>query len=402
MLKKVISAVVSVALVLVISVSSQRESEAKSEAKPEAKVETRGEIHIPVIAPLSGPLASSAGRAAQEGANLAVKLINDKGGVQGKKLVLDWLDDRGEASEAAVLAQKVADDKNYGVVVAHFSSDACFAAMPTYEKAGMAMVTPWASHAELTKRSSISFRMSASTAIYGHLNGDVIANTLKAKKVAIILANAEYHRDHTKYLKERLAAKGVQVVREETYMIGDSDFKPQLTNIVNVKPDVIAIVGYPKETALIINQARDMKYNGPLTIAPAAATQEVVNLSAKNMTDTYMGAGGGTYTEVLKGKSTANKTVVDYINAYRAEYKKEPPASGGWETQAYDVIRVIAKAMQKVGNDRKGILSELKTTRDFGGVNGRLFGEDRAQVPELGISKFDTASKQWVVIETAK
>jgi branched-chain amino acid transport system substrate-binding protein len=398
MLKKVISSVVLVAWVLVISVYSTRDSEAASEAKPAAV----SEIHIPVIAPLSGPAASSAGRAGQEGANLAVKLINDKGGVQGKKVVLDWLDDRAEASEAAVLSQKVADNKNYGVVVAHFSSDACFAAMPTYEKAGMAMVTPWASHAELTTRSSISFRMSASTAIYGRLNGDVIAGTLKAKKAAIILANAEYHKDHTKYLKERLAAKGVQVVKEETYMIGDSDFRPQLTNIVNARPDVIAIVGYPKETSLIINQARDMKYKGPMTIAPAAATQEVINLSGKNMTDTYMGAGGGTYTEVLKGKSTSNKTVAEFINAYRSEYKKEPPASGGWESQAYDVIRVIAMVVQKAGNDRKGILEGLKATRNFEGVNGRLFGDDRAQIPELGISKFDTASKQWAVIETIK
>jgi len=398
MIRKIISLVVLVAWVLVISIYSTWDGEAASEAK----AATAAEIHIPVIAPLSGPLASSAGREAREGANLAVKLINDKGGVQGKILILDWFDDRGEASEAAVLAQKVADDKNYGVVVAHFSSDACFAAMPTYEKAGMAMVTPWASHAELTQRSPISFRMSASTAIYGRLNGDVIAGTLKAKKAAIILANAEYHKDHTKYLKERLAAKGVQVVREETYMIGDSDFRPQLTNVVNSQPDVIAIVGYPKETALIINQARDMKYKGSLTIAPAAATPEVINLSAKNMTDTYMGAGGGTYTEVLMGKSAANKTVADYIQAFRSEYKKEPPASAGWASQAYDVIRVIAVVMQKVGNDRKGVLEGLKATKNFEAVNGRLFGADRAQIPELGISKFDTTSRQWVTIETIK
>ncbi len=398
MSKKILSAVVPVGVMLAIAIFAQQECGGKSEAWAAAA----SEIHIPVIAPLSGPMASSAGRAGQEGANLGAKLINSKGGVQGKKLVLDWFDDRGDASEAAVLAQKVADDKNYGVVVGHFSSDACFAAMPTYERAGMAMVTPWASHAELTTRSPISFRMSASTAIYGRLNGDVIANTLKAKKAALILANAEYHKDHAKYLKERLAAKGVQVVREEIYLLGDSDFKPQLTNIVNAKPDVIAIIGYPKETALIINQARDMNYKGPLTVTPAAATQEVNNLSGKNMTDTYMGAGGGTYTEVLKGKSTANKTVVDFINAYRAEYKKEPPASGGWESQAYDVIRVIAHVMQKAGNDRKGILEGLKATRNFEAVNGRLFGDDRAQVPELGISKFDTASKQWVVVETIK
>jgi ABC-type branched-subunit amino acid transport system substrate-binding protein len=139
-----------------------------------------------------------------------------------------------------------------------------------------------------------------------------------------------------------------------------------------------------------------------LTIAPAAATPEVINLSAKNMADTYMGAGGGTYNEVLKGKVTVDKTVAEFIQAFRTEYKKEPPASAGWLSQAYDVIRVIAAVMQKAGNDRKGILEGLKATRNFEAVNGRLFGDDRAQIPELGVSKFDTTSKQWVTIETIK
>jgi len=398
MLKKSLLCIVA----LVLTISALGCSQSQPAAKPADKPAAPAEIHIPVIAPLSGPNASGAGKAAQEGIGLAVKGLNDKGGVQGKKIVIDWLDDRGEASEAAVLAQKVADNKNYGVVIAHFSSDACFAALPIYEKAGLAMVTPWASHAELTTRSAVSFRMSGATSTYGRLNGDVLADTIKAKKVAILVANAEYHKDHTKYLKERLAAKNVQVVREETYMIGDSDFKPQITNIINAKPDAVAIVGYPKETALIINQLRDMKFKGPITLSPAASAQEVIDLAGKNMDPAYMGAGGDSYVKILKGQSTANPVAVAFINAYRAEYKKDPPASGGWESQSYDVMRVVASVMEKAGNDRKGIMDGLKATKGFQGVTGTLFGDDRAQVSELGISKYDPAQKQWANIQNIK
>lgn len=357
-------------------------------AKPEAK-----EIRIPVIAPLSGSLASGPGLQAQEGINLAVKLINAKGGIGGKQLIIDWLDDRGEASEATVLAQKVADDKRYPVVIAHFSSDACFAAMPIYEKAGMAMLTAWASHAELTVRSTTSFRMSPSTLFYGRLNGEVVADVLKANSVAIILANAEYHKDHTRNLKNKLADASVTVVREELYMLGDSDFRAQLTNIIQANPDVLAVVGYPRETGLIINQARDLGYRGPITIAPGGSAPEVFQIAAANMYDTYMGGGGPTFRKALAGVPVDNKAITDYVTAYRAEYKKDP--SGGWDAQSYDLVRVLSDVIGRVGTDRAKVLAELKKTTGFQGVNGTLFGTDRAMVPEYGISKANPETQKW-------
>ncbi len=367
-------------------------------AEPAAKPPEPKEIRIAIIAPLSGSLASSAGKQAQEGANLSAKLINAKGGTGGKQLVIDWLDDRGDAAEATVMAQKVADDKRYPLVLAHFSSDACFASMPIYEKGGIAMLTPWASHAELTTRSKISFRMSPSTAFYGGLNGDVIADLLKSKNVAIILANAEYHKDHTKWLKARLAEKKIPVVKEELYMIGDSNFKPQLTNIIAAKPAVLAVVGYPRETGLIINQAREMGYKGPMTIAPGGSGVELADIAGKNMTDTYMGGGGPTFRKALAGEKVSNQAAVDYIAEYRKEYKKDP--SGGWDSQAYDLVRLAAQVLAKTGTDRAKVLEELGKVKDFQSVGGTLFGPDRAQVPEFGMSKFDVQSKQWLQVPT--
>jgi branched-chain amino acid transport system substrate-binding protein len=367
-------------------------------AKPAepAKPPEPKEIRVPIIAPLSGALASSAGKQAQEGANLSAKLINAKGGIGGKQLVIDWLDDRGQASEATVLAQKVADDKRYPVVLAHFSSDACFATMPIYEKAGVAMLTPWASHVELTTRSTISFRMSQSTAFAGGLNAQIITDLLKLKSAGLILANAEYHKDHSKHLKAGLQAKQVAVLKEELYMVGDSNFKPQLTNIIAAKPAVLCVVGYPRETGLIINQAREMGFKGPITIAPGGGTTELFEIAAKNMTDTYMG-GGSTFREALAGKEVANKAAMEFITEFRKEYKRDP--AGGWDAQAYDLVRVVAQVLAKTGTDRAKTLAELKNVKDFQGVIGKLFGPDRAMVPETGMNKFDQKANQWVPVK---
>ena len=369
---------------------------AASCAGPQAS-ESEG-VRLAVIAPLSGPLASGPGRQAQEGINLAAKIINEAGGIDGQELVVDWLDDRGDASEASVLAQKVADDDRYPAVIAHFSSDSCFAAMPIYEKAGIAMLTAWASHAELTTRASISFRMSPSTLFYGRLNGELLADLLEAERVAIILANAEYHKDHTRHLKDQLAESGVSVVSEELYMIGDSDFRSQLTNIIQAAPDAIAVVGYPRETGLIINQSRDLGWEGKLTVAPAGQAPEVFEIAAANMYETYMGGGGPSFRAALAGDAVDNQAITDYIAAYRAEYDKDP--NGGWDAQSYDLVRILAQVIGEVGPDRAKILDELKGISDFQGVNGTMFGPDRAMVPEYGMSKANPETGLWEAVPT--
>lgn len=354
------------------------------------------EIRLAVIAPLSGPQAAMAGREGQEGTSLAVAVINAAGGINGSKLVLDFFDDRADASEAAALAQKVVDDPRYTAVIAHFSTDACFAAMSIYEEAGIAMLTPWASHHDLTRRSDVTFRMSASTEVYGGAHADAITEYLDKSKVALIYATTEYTIGHATEFKSRLAQKGGTVVAEETYFVGDTDFAPQITNIMASGAEVLAVVAYPQDGAFIVKQARDRGLSIPIVGSPTVSGPQVEEIAGEAM-DGMVIPSSGVMVKALSGASGVPNEVGDYRQAYFAEYNRYP--RGAWDAQAYDVVRVIAHAIGIANSAERGVVLEtLRTINDFQGVLGILFDGERAMVPHLVFQEYNYATKSWSIV----
>src|SRR5262249_33041336 len=113
------------------------------------------EVAIRVAAPLTGNLAQI-GKQFAEGAQLAADEVNQKGGINGKKVVIRVEDDKGDPKDAATVAQKFASDDRILAVLGHYSSSACFAAIPIYSKAHLATITPSASHTDLTTQPGTS------------------------------------------------------------------------------------------------------------------------------------------------------------------------------------------------------------------------------------------------------
>src|SRR5438552_3624586 len=109
------------------------------------------DLVIGVAAPMTGNLAQI-GKQFAEGAQLAADEANQKGGINGKKVVIRVEDDKGDPKDAATVAQKFASDDRILAVLGHYSSSACFAAIPIYSKAHLATITPSASHTDLTNQ----------------------------------------------------------------------------------------------------------------------------------------------------------------------------------------------------------------------------------------------------------
>jgi len=349
------------------------------------------EIRIAVIAPLSGPLAGTAGREGKEGTTLAAKMINEAGGIRGSKLVLDFYDDRGDAQESTTIAQRVADDLRYVAVIAHFSTDSCFAALPIYEEANLSMVTAWASHADLTRRFNVSFRISPSTEIYGRANADLVMEYGDGPRVATITAITEYTLDHLKQFKERLIAKGGEIIREETFYTGDTDFTPQITNIRGSNPDVLEIIGYPREIALILRQARDLGLNAQIISTCLCAGPEVEEIAGRHLDGVLMA--GGIFSLIMQGVYEGHDDVYEYYDRYKEAYGYAP--RGAWDAQAFDAVRVIAHAVDQVGTDREAVLEFLTNLRDYQGLLGTFFGENRAMVPDVIFQRYNYEKKQY-------
>ena len=83
-------------------------------------------LKIGLATPLTGASAQD-GQAIENGVKLAVKQVNDAGGIDGKKVEVVVEDDKGDSSEAATVANKLAQDDSILAIVGDFNSSCTLA-----------------------------------------------------------------------------------------------------------------------------------------------------------------------------------------------------------------------------------------------------------------------------------
>ena len=98
------------------------------------------DIKIGMSGPTSGAEAYF-GTTWMNGAELAIKEVNDAGGIDGRKVVLVRLDDQGDPKQGTLVAQRFCDDDAMLAVVAHFNSGVTIPASDVYNRCGMPQVT---------------------------------------------------------------------------------------------------------------------------------------------------------------------------------------------------------------------------------------------------------------------
>jgi branched-chain amino acid transport system substrate-binding protein len=234
------------------------------------------DIVIGVAAPMTGNLAQI-GKQFSEGAQLAADEVNAKGGIKGKKVVIRVEDDKGDPKDAATVAQKFASDDAVLAVLGHYSSSACFAAIPIYTKARLATITPSASHTDLTKQGGkYMFRMWSPISVYVPDLAQYTVKKLGKKNIGVVYVQNDWGIQTKDYFVKELEKLGARVAALEVVYDKDTDFKAQLTKVKAANPDALAILTYYTTGALVTDNPSG---------SPASLVQE-------SAPETARGAGG--------------------------------------------------------------------------------------------------------------
>lgn len=326
------------------------------------------ELVIAVAGPMTGNLAQI-GTQFKEGVELAVEEINKAGGVNGKKIRVEILDDKGDPKEAANVAQKLASDPKVLAVVGHYSSSACFAGIPIYDQAKLTMITPSASHPELTDPSIYAFKMWTSFKVYAPKLADLAIEEI-GTKIAVIYVYNDWGIGSKDAFVARAKELGGTIVAEERFMDGDKDFKAQLTKIKAAKPDVLMVYSYYTEGALVIQQAKGLGLDVPLLGSGTLYEREFLNLAGAEAEGMYI------VTEFVL--DDPKPSVKNFLAKYQAKFPGKQP--GNYQANSYDIVYMLAKAMEKGGTDRAAIRNALAATQGYQGVTGEISFDARREV----------------------
>src|SRR5918992_1569404 len=127
----------------------------------------RGEVHLAMVSPLTGPL-SFVGVDNRAGVEAAIREINARGGVRGRRIRLQIFDDNSQPSQGVIHMQRIAaDDKFVGVIGSGFSSVG-LAVASTVEREKIPYISMASSAAQVTPAKPYYYMTTATSRLFAY------------------------------------------------------------------------------------------------------------------------------------------------------------------------------------------------------------------------------------------
>ena len=328
---------------------------------------SKDEIVIGGNLELTGQVGSY-GSSINDGAKLAIAEINEAGGINGKKIRYEVIDNRSENAEAVAAMTKLITEHKAVAVIAPATSGNSTAIVELANKNKVPFVTGSGTAESVTVNedgevNDYAFRTCFIDPFQGIVAANFASGDLKAKNVAIYSdSSSDYAKGLASSFEEQIKKNGGNVIIHENYVAKDVDFKATLTRIKGKNPDFIFIPGYYEEVGLIVKQARELGLDMPLMGADGWDAPQLVDLAGKD-------ALNNTYITNHYSSGDPDTKIQDFVKAFEEEYGSAPNA---FHALGYDTVYFIADAIERAGDDVTGeaIQKALASTKDLSLVTG--------------------------------
>lgn len=304
-------------------------------------------VYFGVTGPFTGDNAEY-GRIWKQGFQLAIDEINAKGGVKGKPIELIYEDSQSDPKQTPPIAQKFVADQRILAVIGDFSSPASMAASPIYNQAGVVQLGITNSHPKFTDTGEYIFGTSRSQLDDAPQLADFGVQMLGYKRLAVFYLNTDWGKVTHDLFSQRAKQLGAEIVDTAAYLPTEKDFRSALTRARDAKPDLLVLLSYYNDGALIARQAADVNLNTPKLAIGSVYSPKFVELGGK--------AVEGVYTQSGFFPGEPRPEVQAFVKNYQARFNEEPDT---FAAQAYDGIRILAAAVEKAGFDRKAVREEM-------------------------------------------
>lgn len=326
--------------------------------------------------PLSEPGGVQGGIDMQWAIEAAVRDLNAKGGVLGKKIDVVYEDDQGTPDVGAALAKKFVEEDRVVAFAGGYHSGVALAMIPVFSKAGLpAVFAETYSDAitagdpedpkNLPPEPPTIFRIAPTSSMYDQIRVDWMKNGIKAQKVVQIYEATDYGVGANQSLKANLDAAGIQLVAAQVEL-NQPDYSSVLARLAKEHGDAdVAIFDMSTESSFTAEQnAIDVGLVDDDTLC-------YVNEVARNdkaFWATVPDGAGCVFQFAGPVPANYNDLTRSIAERYEAAFGRPPPA---WVFEGYDAVLIVVDAIKRAeSTDPKAITTALENT-SFEGAQGR-------------------------------
>jgi branched-chain amino acid transport system substrate-binding protein len=305
-------------------------------------------IKIAGLYELSGA-GASAGTMFKNGVALAVKEINEGGGILGKKIEHSISDTQTNPGVAKGLATKAIDDGVFAVFGPVFSGS-IMVSMAETRKAEVPNFTGGEAAAITKQGNPYVFRTSFTQDTAMPKVARYIAGNLKAKNVAVVYVNNDFGKGGRDAITKALEAAGAKVVADISTDSGQVDFSAPVLKAKNANADALFVYTNEEESARVLRELRKQGYNKPIVGETTLTGQKVIELAGD--------AANGALAHVGLTVDAPNPQMLKFKAKFYQETKTISDHNG---IKGYTGVYALKAAIEKAGKaDRKAVAAALK------------------------------------------
>ncbi len=338
-------------------------------AAGEAQAKVEGDtVYLGAAVSLTGKY-TTAGEHTQRGYDLAVKTINDAGGITvgGKtyRLEVIYYDDESTPARGAQLAERLINQDGVDYMLGPYSSGLTKAIAPVTEQYGVPMVEANGASLQLFNKGYRYLFAVLSTTEQYLASAVALAAELAERegrdpatlKLAGAFENDPFSQDIRAGVLADAAGLGIQVVIDDQLPPELNDMAATLAKTKALKPDILVVSGHSKGAALAVRQVEEMRVDVPMLAITHCDSADVIG---KFGTASEYTLCASQWAPTLSYRDDVFGSAADYAATFEAEYGYAPPYQAAESSAA---VIVFADAFERAGGfDKDAVRDALAAT----------------------------------------
>src|SRR6266705_4258983 len=317
-------------------------------------------VRIAGLMELSGTGATS-GTNFVNGVKLAVKEINAKGGILGRKIEYTSSDTQSQPQTAKALAQKAVDDGVY-VVMGPVFSGSILVSMVETRRAEIPNFTGGEGAAITQQGNRYILRTSFTQATAMPKVARYIKDSVKAKTVAIVWVNNDFGKGGRDTIVKALDAQGIRIAADISTDPGQVDFSSPVLKVKQSNADAVFVYTNEEESARALRELKKQGYDRPISGETVLTSQKVIEMAGE--------AANGAVAHVGLSADAPNPAIAAFAAKFQKEYNYKPDHNG---LKGYTAMYVVKAVTEKVGKvDPKAFANAMHgvklTAKEYPGI----------------------------------
>ena len=327
-------------------------------------------------------------------AQLAVDEMNALGGILGTPVDLVSFINTEALTQLSVQTTEnmILKDKVTAIIGPNRSTHAV-AVGPIAQQYGVPMITTAATNPDVTNAGDFVFMASVTDTFQGKVLAQFAITELNITTAAILTLSGDvYTEGISEFFASNFSDFGGEIVANEFYESGTTDFTAQLTRIADAKPDAFFIASFADEIAPITQHARSIPIQnaeGMPTLFLGADTWDNEVLLADEDAEVE-----GSFFTTHFSPDTDEPTARAFVNTYKSVYESTPT---GGVAVSYDAVKLLFEAIERAGSlDPDEIRQQLAATENYiGATRVANYDENRHPTKSAVILTIKNGQKQF-------